>query len=122
MSNPSIGDQFEELIKIVEKLRGPDGCPWDKEQTPQSLISYLLEETYEVIEAIDEKDWDGLKEELGDLMLHIVFQASIAKENELFDISKSLKNINEKLIRRHPHVFDKKNFSVNLTKRLELKH
>ena len=109
MSNPSIGDQFEELIKIVEKLRGPDGCPWDKEQTSQSLISYLLEETYEVIEAIDEKDWDGLKEELGDLMLHIVFQASIAKEDELFDISKSLNNINEKLIRRHPHVFDKKN-------------
>ena len=109
MSDPSIGDQFEELIKIVEKLRGPDGCPWDKEQTSQSLISYLLEETYEVIEAIDEKDWDGLKEELGDLMLHIVFQASIAKEDELFDISKSLKNINEKLIRRHPHVFDKKN-------------
>ena len=109
MSNPSIGDQFEELIKIVEKLRGPDGCPWDKEQTSQSLISYLLEETYEVIEAIDEKDWDGLKEELGDLMLNIVFQASIAKEDELFDISKSLNNINEKLIRRHPHVFDKKN-------------
>jgi len=109
MSDPSIGDQFEELIKIVEKLRGPDGCPWDKEQTSQSLISYLLEETYEVIEAIDEKDWDGLKEELGDLMLHIVFQASIAKEDELFDISKSLNNINEKLIRRHPHVFDKKN-------------
>ncbi len=109
MSDPSIGDQFEELIKIVERLRGADGCPWDKEQTSQSLISYLLEETYEVIEAIDEKDWDGLKEELGDLMLHIVFQASIAKEDELFDISKSLNNINEKLIRRHPHVFDKKN-------------
>jgi len=109
MSDPSIGDQFEELIRIVERLRGPDGCPWDKEQTSQSLISYLLEETYEVIEAIDEKDWDGLKEELGDLMLHIVFQASIAKEDELFDISKSLNNINEKLIRRHPHVFDKKN-------------
>ena len=109
MSDPSIGDQFEELIKIVERLRGADGCPWDKEQTSQSLISYLLEETYEVIEAIDEKDWDGLKEELGDLMLNIVFQASIAKEDELFDISKSLKNINEKLIRRHPYVFDKKN-------------
>ena len=109
MSDPSIGDQFEELIKIVEKLRGPDGCPWDKEQTSQSLISYLLEETYEVIEAIDEKDWDGLKEELGDLMFHIIFQATIAKEDELFDISESIKNINEKLIRRHPHVFDKKN-------------
>jgi tetrapyrrole methylase family protein/MazG family protein len=92
MSDPSIGDQFEELIKIVEKLRGPDGCPWDKEQTSQSLISYLLEETYEVIEAIDEKDWDGLKEELGDLMLHIVFQASIAKEDELFSKDLDISN------------------------------
>jgi tetrapyrrole methylase family protein / MazG family protein len=109
MSNSSIGDQFEELIKIVQRLRGPEGCPWDKEQTSESLISYMLEETYEVIEAIDEKDWDGLKEELGDLMLHIVFQATIANDNELFDISESLKNINEKLVRRHPHVFDKKN-------------
>jgi len=109
MSSSSIGNQFEELIRIVERLRGPDGCPWDKEQTSSSLISYLLEETYEVIEAIDEKNWDGLKEEIGDLMLHMVFQATIAKEGELFDISESLKNINEKLIRRHPHVFDKKN-------------
>ena len=109
MSSSSIGNQFEELIRIVERLRGPDGCPWDKEQTSASLISYLLEETYEVIEAIDDKDWDGLKEEIGDLMLHIVFQATIAKEDELFDISESLKNINEKLIRRHPHVFDKTN-------------
>ena len=109
MSSSSIGNQFEELIRIVERLRGPDGCPWDKEQTSSSLISYLLEETYEVIEAIDEKNWDGLKEEIGDLMLHIVFQATIAKEDELFDISESLKNINEKLIRRHPHVFNKKN-------------
>ena len=109
MSNSSIGDQFEELIKIVQRLRGPECCPWDKEQTSESLISYMLEETYEVIEAIDEKDWEGLKEELGDLMLHIVFQASIANDNGLFNISESLKNINEKLVRRHPHVFDKKN-------------
>jgi MazG family protein len=94
---------------LVKRLRGPDGCPWDKEQTSESLVSYMLEETYEVIETIDEKNWDGLKEELGDLILHIVFQAVIAKENKLFDISESLKNINEKLVRRHPHVFDKKN-------------
>ena len=109
MNNQSIGNQFEELINLVKRLRGPDGCPWDKEQTSASLVSYMLEETYEVIETIDEKNWDGLKEELGDLILHIVFQAVIAKENELFDISESLKNINEKLVRRHPHVFDKKN-------------
>ena len=109
MNNQSIGNQFEELINLVKRLRGPDGCPWDKEQTSASLVSYMLEETYEVIETIDEKNWDGLKEELGDLILHIVFQAVIAKENELFDISESLNNINEKLVRRHPHVFDKKN-------------
>ena len=109
MNNQSIGNQFEELINLVNRLRGPDGCPWDKEQTSESLVSYMLEETYEVIETIDEKNWDGLKEELGDLILHIVFQAVIAKENKLFDISESLKNINEKLVRRHPHVFDKKN-------------
>jgi len=109
MSNSSIGDQFEELIKIVQRLREPEGCPWDKEQTSESLISYMLEETYEVIEAIDEKNWNGLKEELGDLMFHIVLQATIANDNELFNISESLKNINEKLVRRHPHVFDKNN-------------
>ena len=109
MNNQSIGNQFEELINLVKRLRGPDGCPWDKEQTSESLVSYMLEETYEVIETIDEKNWDGLKEELGDLILHIVFQAVIAKENKLFDISESLNNINEKLVRRHPHVFDKKN-------------
>ena len=109
MNNQSIGNQFEELINLVKRLRGPDGCSWDKEQTSESLVSYMLEETYEVIETIDEKNWDGLKEELGDLILHIVFQAVIAKENKLFDISESLKNINEKLVRRHPHVFDKKN-------------
>ena len=109
MNNQSIGNQFEELINLVKRLRGPDGCSWEKEQTSESLVSYMLEETYEVIETIDEKNWDGLKEELGDLILHIVFQAVIAKENKLFDISESLKNINEKLVRRHPHVFDKKN-------------
>ena len=109
MKNQSIGNKFEELINLVKRLRGPDGCPWDKEQTSESLVSYMLEETYEVIETIDEKNWDGLKEELGDLILHIVFQAVIAKENKLFDISELLNNINEKLVRRHPHVFDKKN-------------
>ena len=68
MSNSSIGNQFEELIKIVQRLRGPDGCPWDKEQTAESLISYMLEEAYEVIEAIDEKDWDGLIKDFKELL------------------------------------------------------
>ena len=111
MNKSSIGEQFEELINIVKRLRGPDGCPWDKDQTSESLVSYMLEEAYEVIEAIDDKNWDGLKEELGDLIFHIIFQATIAKENKIFDISESLKNINEKLVRRHPHVFDKKKVS-----------
>ena len=73
MNKSSIGEQFEELINIVKKLRGPDGCPWDKDQTSDSLVSYMLEEAYEVIEAIDDKNWDGLKEELGDLIFHIIF-------------------------------------------------
>ncbi|GIS70630.1 MAG: hypothetical protein CM1200mP10_02070 [Candidatus Neomarinimicrobiota bacterium] len=80
MNNKSIGERFEELVTIVERLRAPDGCPWDREQTSASLLPYLLEETYEVIESVDEKNWEVLKEELGDLLLHVVFQASIATE------------------------------------------
>ena len=103
-SNPT-GKRFEELITIVEKLRAPNGCPWDREQTSASLLPYLLEETYEVIESVDESNWEVLKEELGDLLLHVVFQASIAKDNKRFNIDESLKTVNEKLVRRHPHVF-----------------
>jgi MazG family protein len=98
-------DPFRELIGILERLRGPDGCPWDREQTFDSLRPYLLEEAYEILETIDEQRYAQLKEELGDLLLHIVFQAQIAREMGLFDIDDVLKAINEKLIRRHPHVF-----------------
>ena len=70
-----IGDQFEELVEIVSKLRSPEGCPWDREQTNHSLLPYFIEEVYEVIESIDENNWDLLKEELGDVLLHLVFQA-----------------------------------------------
>ena len=76
-----IGYKIEELVEIVNRLRGPSGCPWDREQTNQSLIPYFVEEVYEVIESIDERNWDSLKEELGDLLLHIIFQASIAEED-----------------------------------------
>ena len=100
-----IGDQFEELVEIVSKLRSPEGCPWDREQTNHSLLPYFIEEVYEVIESIDENNWDLLKEELGDVLLHLVFQASIAEDNENFQILDSLENINKKLVRRHPHVF-----------------
>tara|TARA_Y100001980_G_C14553218_1_gene338260 strand:+ start:3403 stop:4182 length:780 start_codon:yes stop_codon:yes gene_type:complete len=99
---------FLELIDIVEKLRSPDGCPWDKEQTHGSLLPYFLEETYEVIESVELSDWETLKEELGDVLLHVFLQAQIAKESNKFDIQDTLNGINEKLIRRHPHVFGNK--------------
>ena len=100
-----IGQTFQKLVEIVDKLRHPDGCPWDREQTHESLRPYLLEETYEVLESIDNQDFDGLKEELGDLLLQSVFHAQIAKENQQFTILEVLEQIHQKLIRRHPHVF-----------------
>ena len=99
---------FLDLIDIVEKLRAPDGCPWDKEQTHESLLPYFLEETYEVIESVESKDWKTLKEELGDVLLHILLQAQIAKESNKFDILDTLNGVNKKLINRHPHVFGNK--------------
>ncbi len=99
------GQEFSKLVAIMAKLRAPDGCPWDLEQTFDSIKKYTLEETYEVIDAIDERDWPGLCEELGDLMLQPVFYAQMAQEQGLFDIAQSLRAINEKLIRRHPHIF-----------------
>ena len=93
------------LIKIVKKLRSPSGCDWDKKQTHDTLTPYLLEETYEVIEAIENKNFSALKEELGDLLLHIVFQVDLAQENEKFNFNEVIDGICEKLIRRHPHVF-----------------
>ena len=100
-----IGNQFEELVNIVSRLRAPDGCPWDREQTNHTLLPYFVEEVYETIESIDDGDWDLVKEELGDILLHIVFQASIAEDEKNFQIIDSLDNINKKLINRHPHVF-----------------
>lgn len=96
---------FQTLMEIMRKLRGPGGCPWDAEQSHESLKRYLLEEAYEVIEAIDAKDPEHLKEELGDLMLQPVFHAAIAEESGAFTMEEVLGAINEKLIRRHPHVF-----------------
>lgn len=98
-------EQFAKLVDIIAKLRAEDGCPWDKEQTFQSLKPYLLEETHEVIEAIDNEDFEALKEELGDLLMQVVMQAQLAKEKGLFDIQDVLFNVCEKLTRRHPHVF-----------------
>lgn len=89
----------------MARLRAPGGCPWDRKQTFDTIKPYLLEETYEVLDAIDRRDWPGLAEELGDLMLQPVFFAEMAAGEKLFDISDSLDAINQKLIRRHPHVF-----------------
>ncbi|MGH9610436.1 MAG: nucleoside triphosphate pyrophosphohydrolase [Bryobacteraceae bacterium] len=99
------GGKFQELVNVMARLRAPGGCPWDRKQTFDSIKPYLLEETYEVMDAIDRRDWDGLAEELGDLLLQPVFFAEMAREEGLFTIADSLDAINQKLIRRHPHVF-----------------
>jgi MazG family protein len=98
-------DAIERLLGIMERLRGPGGCPWDREQTLRSLRPYVLEETYEVLEAIDGGDPDEHREELGDLLLQIVFQAQLAKEERAFDFADVANAISDKLVSRHPHVF-----------------
>lgn len=105
MTDDTTGKRFEKLVEIMSTLRGPNGCPWDKEQDFNSLKPMLVEEVYEVLEAIDLKDFDGVAEELGDLLLHIVFQAQLGKEDQTFDINTVIQKICDKLIRRHPHVF-----------------
>jgi MazG family protein len=108
-SDPNaIGLRFQRLVEIMARLRAPDGCPWDREQSFESIRKYTLEETYEVLDAIDRRDWAELREELGDFMLQAVFYAEMARdlpEADRFNIGDSLDFINEKLIRRHPHIF-----------------
>ena len=99
--------KFERLIELVQKLRSPDGCDWDKVQTRNSLIPYFIEEVYELIESIDKKDSINIREELGDVLLHVIFQSQIASEKSNFDINDVIHDINKKLIDRHPHVFEK---------------
>jgi MazG family protein len=98
-------ERFGTLVEIMQRLRGPNGCPWDRKQSFDTLKTYLLEETYEVLEAIDKRDWPELAEELGDLLLQPVFLAQMASEDKLFDIADALEAINTKLVRRHPHIF-----------------
>jgi len=100
-----VGDVFGQLVNVMETLRGPSGCPWDREQTHESLKKYLIEETCEVIDAIDDQNSDELRSELGDLLLQIVFHAQLAKEEGVFDIRDVIRGISSKLVRRHPHVF-----------------
>ncbi|MGH9861844.1 MAG: nucleoside triphosphate pyrophosphohydrolase [Candidatus Acidiferrales bacterium] len=96
---------FEDLVAVMARLRAPGGCPWDREQTHRSLRTYLLEETYEVLDAIERDDPQALRDELGDLLLQILFHAQMAGEQGRFSIEDVVRGLHEKLIRRHPHVF-----------------
>ena len=99
------GERFERAVGIMERLRAPGGCPWDREQTFDSIKPYTLEETYEVLEAIDNRDWDELTGELGDLLLQVLFYSEMAKEQGSFSIDDVLDRLSAKLVDRHPHVF-----------------
>lgn len=103
-----MSDRFNELVQLMAKLRAPDGCPWDRKQTHESLKPYLLEETYEVLETIDKQDEPKLREELGDLLLQILFHAQIAAERKAFSVEEVMQLLADKLVRRHPHVFGEK--------------
>ena len=104
-SSASCAYPLDPLVEVMQRLRAPEGCPWDQMQTHESLRRYLVEETYEVLEAIDQGNWEHVKEELGDVLLQVVFHAEIAAENRRFDINDVIAAVTEKLIRRHPHVF-----------------
>jgi nucleoside triphosphate diphosphatase len=101
----SAGDAFQQLVDIMRRLRGPNGCPWDREQTIRSLRGFVLEETYEVLDAIDREDHEALLGEIGDLLFEGVFLAQIEDEAGHFTVADSLRAIADKLVRRHPHVF-----------------
>ncbi len=105
-------NNFQKLVDIMTLLRSNYGCPWDKVQTSESIKPYLIEETYEVIEAIDEKDPVKMKEELGDLLLQVVFHAQIAKDRGEFDINDVIDKISDKMVSRHPHVFGDAKFET----------
>ena len=105
MNQETAGEKFQQLVAIMARLRAPGGCPWDREQTFDSIKPFTLEETYEVLDAIDHRDWGELTQELGDFMLQAVFHAQMASEQGLFRIEDVLDAINQKLVRRHPHVF-----------------
>ena len=104
-TDSTAGEKFQKTVEIMARLRAPGGCPWDREQTFDSINPYTLEETYEVLDAIDRRDWNGLAEELGDFLLQAVFYAQMGAEQDLFRVEDALDAINQKLIRRHPHVF-----------------
>jgi MazG family protein len=108
LTMPEDSGKFDNLVDIIARLRGPNGCPWDREQTHQSLRENLLSECYETLEALDSGEPEKLKEELGDLLLQIVLHAQIARDDGEFKIGGVIKGITEKIIRRHPHIFGSK--------------
>ncbi len=110
--------KFSTLVDIIARLRAPDGCPWDRKQTHRSLREYVLEESYEVLQALDEEDMSMLSGELGDLLLQIILQAQIAEENQEFKLRDVITKINTKLIQRHPHIFGE----VKVTTAEEVSH
>ena len=103
--SPSTGTRFEEFVATIARLRAPGGCPWDAEQTHQSIARNMIEEAYEVVDAIEAENSEGLREELGDVLLQVVFQAQMATEAGEFTLDEVIGDINDKMIRRHPHVF-----------------
>lgn len=105
LTQSSAGEAFQKLVDIMARLRGPNGCPWDREQTLESLRGFVLEETYEVLDAIDRRDHDDLRGEIGDLLFEGVFLAQIETDEGRFTVADSLREIADKLVRRHPHVF-----------------
>src|SRR6266496_1296191 len=102
---PSSGALLEKLLDIMSRLRGPDGCPWDRAQSRTSLKPYLIEEAYEVLEALDSGDVESFREELGDLLFQVVFHAQIAAEHGEFTMADVLSRLGDKMVNRHPHVF-----------------
>ena len=104
-NNTSAGAWFEKLVAVQKRLRAPQGCPWDREQTHATLRPYLIEEAYEVIDALDSGDDAKFAEEMGDLLLQVVFHSEIAREQERFSVADVLREIHDKMVRRHPHVF-----------------
>ena len=101
----SAGEEFQKLVDIMARLRAPDGCPWDREQTLESLRGFVLEETYEVLDAIDRADHDALLGEIGDMLFEGVFLAQVESDEHRFTVADSLRHVTDKLVRRHPHVF-----------------
>lgn len=110
-----MSERFTKVVEVMAALRAVNGCPWDRKQTHESLKPYLLEETYEVLETIDQHDTQKLKEELGDVLLQVLFHSQIAAESNTFSIEDVLETLAEKLIRRHPHVFGTSNHTSGVT-------